>query len=72
MWVKLYEITLDNWGDGSIETLMNIPLPKLNELQNGQSHYGDINVMVIQNLYRIVLGWEPEQIQYDSRWTKLQ
>jgi glycosyltransferase involved in cell wall biosynthesis len=69
---KLYEITLDNWGDGSIETLMNIPLPKLNELQNGRSHYGDMQCYGhTKSLSDSVGGWQTaEEIQHDGRWTK--
>ena len=69
---KLYEITLENWGDGSIKKLMNIPLPLDYNFTGGKDHYGDMQCYGhTKSLSDKVGGWIPaEEIQHDSKWKR--
>ena len=51
---------------------MKTPLPKLNELQNGRSHYGDMQCYGHTKILSDSVGsWQSaEEIQHDNRWTK--
>ena len=69
---KLYEITLKQWGDGSIKELMQIPIPTDYNFTGGRAHYGDMQCYGhTKSLSDKVGGWIPaEEIQYDKKWSK--
>jgi glycosyltransferase involved in cell wall biosynthesis len=69
---KLYEVTLEDWGNGSIKTLMKMVIPKSTELGNGNIHYGDMQCYGHTKLLSDkVGGWiTADEIQYDRTWLK--
>jgi len=69
---KLYEITLKDWGSGSIRKLMETPIPTTNGFVGGRDHYSDMQCYGhTKSLSDKVGGWvTADKIQHDSRWKR--